>query len=264
MSTLVVDQDLTDISLNVNVEEILSSFPPHDERRKILARDSFASVDGFRTLVLAAYEYLFGLRVCLACPDCNNGEHGSPCQDLFGSNAFAEGGIVGRIDAGYTSIEAQKSTGSLHAHSQLFVQCLHQHTPLAEIMSRSKHSRGDLVKYDLEYKERVCRQVYARVDADTQQRLVEVEKTWPEYVESNLMISRPDYLTRRSHAETHTVISEEALHDAKTWVSEYLDVDVQNLQEHKQNHVHVYNEETGSREPLQACRRMDKPKECKA
>ena len=35
-----------------------------------------------------------------------------------------------RFDAGYTSTKAQKSTRSLHAHSQLFVQCLHQHTPL--------------------------------------------------------------------------------------------------------------------------------------
>ena len=47
---------------------------------------------------------------------------------MFGSNATSEGGILGRVDAVYTYIEAQESTGSLHAHSQVVVQCLHQHT----------------------------------------------------------------------------------------------------------------------------------------
>ena len=99
----------------------------------MLVVDPLASVDGFRSLLLLAYEYLFGVRMCSRCPDCNNGRCGSPCQDWFGSNAKPEGGIFGRLDAGYTSFEAQKSTGSLHAHSQLFVQCLHQHESLAEV-----------------------------------------------------------------------------------------------------------------------------------
>ena len=65
------------------------------------------------------------------CPNCSESE--SPCQDLFGSSARAEGGVVGRVDAAFTSIEAQKSTGGLHAHSQVFVQCLHQHAAVWEI-----------------------------------------------------------------------------------------------------------------------------------
>ena len=111
-----------DMIVRVSVESLLHHVPSYDERRQLLARDALASVDGFRVLVSLTYEHLFGMRVCGFCPDCNNGEQGSPCSDLFGSNAFPEGGIFGRIDAGYTSIEAQKSTGSLHAHSQLFVQ----------------------------------------------------------------------------------------------------------------------------------------------
>ena len=103
-------------------------------RRALLAKDSLASVDGLRIMVLLAYEHLFGMRVCPNCPHCNHDEAVSPCQDLFGSNAKAEGGVFGRIDAGYTSFEAQKSTGALHAHSQLFVQCLHQHKPLSEVL----------------------------------------------------------------------------------------------------------------------------------
>ena len=93
--------------LGAPFEELLARVPSYDERRAILARDPLAAVDGFRILVRLAYEHLFGMRVCAFCPDCNNGEHGTPCQDLFGSNAAAEGGTFGRIDAGYTSIEVR-------------------------------------------------------------------------------------------------------------------------------------------------------------
>lgn len=187
----------------------------HDERREMLARDALASVDGFRALVMAAYEHLFGLRVCVHCPDCNNGEYGtSPCQDLFGSNAMSEGGVFGRIDAGYTSIEAQKSTGSLHAHSQLFVQCLHQHTPLAEIMHILRSRCSHLVQDYLVYKGRVCRQVYARTYESLKQRLHELGKQWPEYSSSTTMISRPEYLRRRD------TIRDPVVDGARKWIAE--------------------------------------------
>ena len=122
-------------------------------RRSLIAKDALASVDGFRVMVLLAYEYLFGMRVCPNCPHCNHDDITKACQDCFGSNAKAEGGIFGRLDAGYTSFEAQKSTGSLHAHSQLFIQCLHQHEPLSEVLLRLTE-KPELVKRYLNYKER--------------------------------------------------------------------------------------------------------------
>ena len=77
---------------------------------------------------------------------CNHEQSQNPCQDLFGSNATAEGGIFGRVDAVYTSIEAQTSTGSLHAHSQVFVQCLHQHTNIYQILDELKAKPDSIVK----------------------------------------------------------------------------------------------------------------------
>ena len=266
MSVPSIEEDVSSVSFPIPNSELAEFIPSYENRKRILARDSLASVDGFHMLVLAAYEYLFGMRVCPFCPHCNNSSHGRPCQDLFGSNALAEGGIFGRIDAGYTSIEAQKSTGSLHAHSQLFVQCLHQHTPLAEIMLYLKQTKDHLVKDYLVYKERVCRQVYARADEHTEKRLWENEKSWPEYAQSTLMISRPSYLTKRDTKVIHDH-GPDRCHEEQQgleWASEYLATDVQALQEHKQHHVHIYNPETDSREPLQACRRKDNPKECKA
>ena len=121
------------VELNLPVEDLVNRVPLYDDRRAMVARDPLASVDGFRVLCQLAYEHLFGVRVCARCPDCNNADNSEvePCQDIFGSNATPEGGIFGRIDGIFTSIEAQKSAGSLHAHSQMHVQCVHQHTPHA-------------------------------------------------------------------------------------------------------------------------------------
>ena len=49
---------------------------------------------------------------------------------------------------------------------------------------------------------------------------------------------------------------------AKEWLRSHLR-DTRELQLQKQYHVHVFNEETRQREPLQACRRKDKPSLCK-
>ena len=115
-----------DATIAVSVNKMRDNLPPYDVRKKILAGDALASVDGFRIMILLTFEHLFGIRFCPNCPDCNTTT--CPCQDIVGSVATALGGIFGRIDAVFTSIEAQKSTGSLHAHSQLFIQCLHEHT----------------------------------------------------------------------------------------------------------------------------------------
>ena len=127
------------VALNCPLADLVERVPLYDDRRAILARDPLASVDGFRVLCSLAYEYLFGMRVCAFCPDCNNDgiESAVPCQDLFGSNATPEGGVFGCADGGSTSIEAQRSAGSLHAHSQLHVQCIHQHKPLREIFTET-------------------------------------------------------------------------------------------------------------------------------
>ena len=83
-----------------------------------------------------------------------------PCQDLFGSSCLSEGGICCRIGAGYTSMEAQKSTGSSQAHSLFIVYCLHQHTSLRDISSLVRVDKQETVKAYFQYKEDVSREVY--------------------------------------------------------------------------------------------------------
>ena len=120
------------------------------------------------------------MRVCWTCPDCNHARYSdaTPCQDLYGSNATPEGGIFGRADGGYTSIEAQKAPGSLHGHSQLHMKCLHQHTLLSEVLMNLAKGKSHIVKDYLHYKQHVCRQVYADVAA-WEARRASVEEAWP-------------------------------------------------------------------------------------
>ena len=103
----------------------------------MISRDALACVDGFRTIVQLFMEYFLGMRCCIDCPNC-------ACADLFGSNARPEGGFLGRVDSVYGSIEAQKYAGSLHVHFQVFVQCLHQHTPLHTLLQEFRSTLPDL------------------------------------------------------------------------------------------------------------------------
>ena len=97
-----------EVDAKINLEALLQEYPEYNQRVSILARDSLASVDGFRVIVMLTYRFLFGVNVCPLCPDCNNGENSTPCQDLFGNSAASVGGIFGRVEAGFTSIESQK------------------------------------------------------------------------------------------------------------------------------------------------------------
>ena len=142
-------------------------------------------------------QYLFGVRSCAKCPDCNESSNPlvRPCQDLFGSNAEPEGGIFGHVDAVYASIEAQKSAGALHAHMQVFVQCLHQHTPLQDIFVLPEQRLQALTRAYLHCKSMTCREVYA--DAQSwQERQERTENEWPEYADTWDDMSTPSFLQR--------------------------------------------------------------------
>ena len=93
--------------------------PDYDTRRLIHARDPLCAVDAFHVAVRVVLAQLLGIRMCPDCPHCNKGA--SPCQDIFGSNAEPQGGIIGRCDAIFGAVETQKS-GTLHYHLLAFLR----------------------------------------------------------------------------------------------------------------------------------------------
>ena len=246
-------------TIPINVHQFRAGLPTWEQRRQILARDPLAVVDGFQTLVQLVLRHLFGLRICPCCPRCNCWNQGTGCQDAAGSNATYVGGVFGRMDAVYISYEAQKSTGSLHAHAQCFVQCLHQHLQLEELFHRVEQNYTRIVNAYLAYNAHVARAQYgAGQEQELQKRIAEAEATWPEHRNEMDMVAAPAY--QRKRFDEKTAMEDEA----RAWAKEYLDEDVTRLQILKQHHVHIRDPETHERIPLRGCQRADKPKECKS
>ena len=252
-----LDEELAILSL----EELRARVPDCDQRRAIIARDALACVDGFRTIIQLIMEHILGIRCCARCPYCS-------CTDLFGSNAKPEGGMIGRIDAAYGSIEAQKSAGSLHVHFQIFVQCLHQHTPLHTLLAQHRPELKELFVNYAKYKQQVCRQVYEGLSA-WKTREAETEKAWKDqYENSTDLIDTPKLLlTRSSRLDRCRAIgagpSKHSYKIARAWLRQYLQ-NVQRRQEMRQNHVHVWNDKKKRRMPLTHCQCADDPTKCKA
>eukprot|EP00971_Amphidinium_carterae_P286301 5684601-Amphidinium_carterae.2 len=163
-------------------------------------------------------------------------------MDAFGSNAIPTGGILGRVDAVYGSIECQKC-GTLHGHFQVFVQCLHQFTPIGNIAQVDEASMRSLLQKYSTYTAHVTRMVYTDpVEWERQRDAVEAE--WPEYRNSTLALSRPEYQRDDDMSST-------------CWRHHFLDDDVEQLQQHKQHHVHLPTGPHGERQPLAHCRTVE-------
>lgn len=226
---------------------LTQELPEYEQRRALLARDPLACAYGFQVLVGLALRHVFGLRFCPRCPDCACSDQ--PCTDAFGSNATARGGVFGRIDAVYASLECQKC-GAFHLHGQFFLQCLRPFTPLSELVRLGKEPMLELLRKYSCYGSHVRRMVYCDPEAWREQR-EKAEDEWPEYKKSTLMLSRPEY------QQGHYVAT------AAEWKRVYLAKDVEALQAHKQHHVHMADKH-GVRQPLNHCRDSKDPSKCKA
>ena len=177
------------------------------------------------------------------------------------------GGICGRVDAVFTSIEVQNFTGSLHAHSLFVIQCLHQHTGVHGIISMLRNNCTHVVPDYSDYKTHVCRQVYPTDTVALEQQLDKHETAWPDYKDSIVLATIPAYLQEPSGDDVK-------LHDTDQLpdnivkgpkrLDTYLHEDVEDLQQMKQHHVHFLNVDTHVREPLAACKRKGNPNLCKA
>eukprot|EP00971_Amphidinium_carterae_P183692 3646435-Amphidinium_carterae.4 len=78
-----------------------------------------------------------------------------------------------------------------------------------------------------------------------------VEAEWPEYRDSTLSLSRPGYQGDEKMSPS-------------CWKQRFLDEDVEQLQQHKQHHVHLPTDPHGERQPLAHCRDLRDPKKCKS
>ena len=96
------------------------------------------------------------------------------------------------MEAFVGSVENQKA-GALHLHAQLFVQCLHQHTPLHHVLRKIRETQSTIVDEYLAYVDHVCKTTYddkAAADTSRDSR----EQAWPEYSNDASLLSKPSYM----------------------------------------------------------------------
>ena len=236
--------------LGVPGQELISGAPTYEERRQLMAKGPLAAADGLRTSVTLVYQHLFDMRVCPFCPGCDIGQYVLLCQDLFGSNAGPEGGAFwdGRIDASHTSIEAQRSVGSLHARSQLLVQCLHQHTPFDSCVGihtiTAKCCCRPIPQVRLALPQPLCSFRLERIDLaagpSTSRPLSSLRSSSVrDHVVVPVHVGVDTGSATRASAEAATPLPQEPPHEAalaegRAWLQEYTAVDVQGVQQLKQ------------------------------
>ena len=117
--------------------------------------------------------------MCPRCPHCLHSS--SPCQDAFGSNSKAMGGIAGRVDALFVAVEAQKTTGGLHFHFFMFVQRVHQSNTIKDIAKKIEENliNAEELKHFLG---QICCERYPDLQQFTRERQA-LEKNFPLYAE---------------------------------------------------------------------------------
>ncbi|CAJ1374097.1 unnamed protein product [Effrenium voratum] len=214
--------------------------PAFEARRHLAAADPLSVVEAFHLQLRLCLRHLFGINICKNCPRCN-------CMSEDGSVASLRLGIFGRVTAVYAALEHQKA-GGLHAHMQVFVENLHQVTPLHEIWNRlEKEASAPMVQRYLAFKAHVCKETYDDL-ATQQQRAHEVEAAWPEHARNPALVSMPTYLLDGDASDA-------------SW-AEAFRADVQRIQELKQHHVHPFDGE-GRRQLLRHCQSRQDRTVCK-
>ena len=151
-----------------------------------------------------------------------------------------------------------ESSGGLHGHAQVFVQCLHQHRALADVWAEIETRAQELLPDYLRCSAHVTCGVYHAPPEEVEEALESLRPAWPDYQEDATMVTRPQCLVKRR------VDPEDAEEEGNAWTQRYLQLDVLALQLRKQHHVHKRDSVTGDMKPLTGCRRKDKPALCKA
>ena len=95
-------------------------------------RDPLAVMDAYGLHIRLRLPRLFGQRSCNRCPRCNAHGEKHPCQNRFGSNMRATGGILGGSPANGSATEHQ-GIGTPHVHGEIHIASVYQYKLLPEI-----------------------------------------------------------------------------------------------------------------------------------
>ena len=96
------------------------SLPEYKLRRQAMSNDILCCIEAFGVLIKVVLATLLGIRMCPKCAHCNANDSRNPCQDQFGSNMDAFGGIFGGCDGFGGAVESQRGA-TLHIHRIAYI-----------------------------------------------------------------------------------------------------------------------------------------------
>jgi len=243
------------------------ALPEYKLRRQAISNDILCCVEAFLVLVKVVLATLLGIRMCPKCPHCNANGSSFPCQDQFGSNFDAFGGIFGGCDGFGGGVESQRGA-TLHIHLIAYIISAFQHSTLARISEMIEEKLLSVAALE-RYMEWVS--MHEHLDSALHNTNVEdLEQQWRQnYKDSSNdalayvpdLVFQDDTATMWGGVDVPT-----AAEDAATYMKRYRHSG-QFVLSRTNHHIHLKDKKTGIRVPLNACiakgQKKKKTKECK-
>ena len=148
-----------------------------------------------------------------------------------------------------------------HVHMQCCIECPHTSLTLDELADKIEETAGIVDAYR-QFVDASCVQSYLRSTETAAALLEKAESTWPEHAGQRRLAALPHYLQEHARAKPEQQSRDKLLADGRRWTQHYTE-DVDRVFNLRQEHIHPKDRKTGQRVPLNACRRKDKPDECK-
>ena len=230
--------------------------PPYDTRRQLTARDPWAVVLSFQTIVRCIFAKLLGIRMCFRCPACD-------CRDASGNGCHVTGGLFGLVRGLCGAIEYQTNS-TPHFHCNVYSASIWQQ-PLHELAEKlnNRTIEFDDVKHFLTW---IHPETHPDYNFHNAQQ-AELEAAWNEHnshEKHDFLCHWPNFIQTDDAKSPwlDDMAATRAVQEAQTFIETYRRV-AQSKVSHQQIHWHPYSIVQKCRLPISACRKKNAPNKCK-
>ncbi|CAL1144306.1 unnamed protein product, partial [Cladocopium goreaui] len=230
--------------------------PPYDTRRQLTARDPWAVVLSFQTVVRCIFAKLLGIRMCFRCPACD-------CRDARGHGCHVTGGILGIVTGLCGAIEYQANS-TPHFHCNVYIASIWQQS-LSELAAKLNDST-----ITFEDVQQFLTWAHSESHPDLASHTQQQDHLEADWAQNNCKSSHdflcqwPEFLAEDKAASPWLkgVEPKQALADASRFIHQYR-LAAQSKISHQQLHWHPWNVVQKCRLPIAACRKKGAPNKCK-
>ena len=230
--------------------------PGYDLRREITARDPWAVVLSFQTIVRLIFAQLLGIRMCFRCPNCE-------CRDARGHASHHTGGVLGLVRGLCGAIEYQANS-TPHFHCNVFLASIWQE-PLSRLLEKIQQK-------EITFQQIIRFQSWIHNESHPlpeqhQLHLKTLEEDWKNnfcQAKHNRLCHWPKFLQKDVAPSPwiQPVSQADVVQDATAFVASYASA-VQAKFSTQQYHWHPWDPRQQCRLPLAGCTKKGCPNKCK-